>query len=210
MLSLRLALDYTSGPYHIKGEDLGLPLCLHPLSTPCRSYSEGLFPHQLDWLPWVAMESVILHRNPTGSFLQREKKKKLCCQLPKLFAIWEQFFILQKRSFVESVDRASFLSTLSRGKENLKSCYKRLAPANWPCALTLFINTFRITKSDFMQEIHILICLVSHYCLWPLGLIKWCLLDLIALLQFISRKSFSSWPHPETRKEHEVPTLLVP
>ena len=56
----------------------------------------------------------------TASFLQRGKKKKkknLCCPLPKWFAIWEQFFILQKRSFVEKVDRASFLSTLSRGKK---------------------------------------------------------------------------------------------
>lgn len=138
---------------------------------------------------------------------EREKKKNFAASYLSCLQSGNSFHLTKK--VLWNVDRASFLSTLSRGK-NLKSCYKKLALANWPCALTLFINTFRITKSDFMQEIHILICLVSHYCLWPLGLIKWCLLDLIALLQFISRKSFSSWPHPETRKEHEVPTLLVP
>ena len=107
------------------------PSPVHPMQELLR----GTLPHQLDWLPWVAMESVILHRNPTGSFLQREKKKKLCCQLPKLFAIWEQLFILQKRSFVESVDRASFLSTLSRGKKiwNLvtRNWLQQIGPVHW-------------------------------------------------------------------------------
>ena len=74
---------------------------------------------------------------------------------------------------MEGVDRASFLSTVSRWKINVEACYKKLAPMSWPCALTLFINTFRMTKSDFMQEIHILICLVGHYWLWPLGLINY-------------------------------------
>lgn len=65
-------------------------------------------------------------------------------------------------------------------------------------------------KRDFMQEINILICLMGHYWIYPLGLIKWCLLDLIALFPFTSRKSFPNLPHPERIKEHEVPAWLVP
>ena len=75
MLSLRLALDYTSGPHHIKGEDLGLPLCLHPLSTPCRSYLEGLFHTSSTDFPGLQWNQSFFIGIPQSPFY-REKKKK--------------------------------------------------------------------------------------------------------------------------------------
>lgn len=81
-------------------------------------------------------------------------------------------FHLTKKEFCGKGRQGFFPFYSFKGKKNLKSCYKKLAPANGPCALTLFINPFRMTKSDFMQETHILVCLVGHYWLWPLGLIK--------------------------------------
>lgn len=136
MLSLRLALDYASGPHHIKGEDLGLPPA-STLWTPHAGATQRASSHtSLTDFPRLLWNQSFFIGIPQPPFYREGKKKKnLCCQLPKWFAIWEQFFILQKRSFVEKVDRASFLSTLSRGTKiwNLvaRNWLQRMGPVHW-------------------------------------------------------------------------------
>lgn len=96
------------------------PFPLPHISTWCRSNLEGPFPHQLGYLHhWFAVEA--LHNGTSQPSLYKGKKSLLLviCYLQSgnnLFI----FCNTKIKSFMERVDRAYFISTLSgRKKQNI-------------------------------------------------------------------------------------------
>lgn len=163
--SLHPRLKAGIGPYHIEGGDQQLPLFLHHLCPPPAGATQRDSCHIS--LP-VSFTGLLWNHSSleSHSLFFTERKKSLLPVTQVICNLRTIFHNTKKELYGKGRQGyCPFHSFMGQGGGNLEYFYKKPAPVNKHLCIhvALFINIFRMTKSDFMQEINILICLMGHY-----------------------------------------------